>query len=92
MQPPDNLDNVQFVNWVIENIWCRPKMINSYFAFEWIRYLNCGFMIQGTQKFNVDRQYVFNHFLNLINNQNKAEEQRVAILNPNKSEINFQVM
>ena len=90
-QPPDGLDNVQFVNWVIENVWRRPKMINSHFAFEWMRYLNCGFMIQGTQKFNVDRQYIFNHFLNLVNNQNKAEEQRVVILNPNKNEINFTV-
>jgi hypothetical protein len=65
-QPPDNLDNVQFVNYIIEHIWCKPEMINSYFAMEWIRYLNQGFMIQGSQKFNVDRQYVGNHFLNLV--------------------------
>jgi len=91
IQPPDNLDNVQFINWVMKDIWCRPEMINSYFALEWMKYLNCGFMIQGTQRISVNKQYIINHFLNLINNQNKAEEQRVAILNPNKHEINFMV-
>ena len=90
-QPPDNLDNVQFINFIIENIWHRKEMINSIFALEWVKYLNQGFMIQGVQRINVNRQYIVNHFLNLINNQNKAEEQRVMILNPNKSEINFGV-
>lgn len=90
-QPPDNLDNVQFINYIIENIWCKPEMVNSYFAMEWIRYLNQGFMIQGAQKINVDKQYIGNHFLNLVNQQNMAEQKRVTLLNPNKSEINFGV-
>lgn len=91
-QPPNDLDNVQFINYIIKEIWCKPEMINSYFALDWVRFLNQGFRIEGSQKISVDRQYVGNHFLNLVNQQNKAEEHRVALLNPNKNEINFEVM
>ena len=90
-QPPDNLDNVQFVNYIIENIWCKKEMVNSIFALDWVRYLNQGFMAQGSNKVNVDRNYVGKHFLNLVNQQNMAENQRVKLLNPDKNEINFEV-
>lgn len=90
-KPPDNLDNVQFINYIIKEIWCKKEMTNSYFAMEWVRYLNQSFMIQGSQKINVDRNYVVKHFLNLVNQQNEAEKYRVALLNPNKDSLNFMV-
>jgi len=90
-QLPDGFDNVEFINYIIKNIWCKPEMVNSYFAIEWIRYLNQGFMIQGAQKINVDKNYIVKHFLNLVNQQNTAETHRIKLLNPNKSEISYEV-
>lgn len=78
---PNNLDNAEFVNWVIENIYQRPELCNSYFAMEWIRWLNLGFQIQGHQQIKIDRQYVANYFTGLINKQNAAEMKRIKILN-----------
>lgn len=87
----DKFDHVQFINYIIKEIWCKPEMVNSCFALDWVRFLNQGFMIQGANKINVDRQYVGNHFLNLVNQQNVAEQHRVKLLNTNKNEINFEV-
>jgi hypothetical protein len=92
-EPPQNLDNVECVNYIIKEIWRKPEMVNSFFALEWVRYLNQGFRIVGSNKITVDRQYIGNHFLGLVNQQNMAEEHRVKLLNPNKNNgLNFEVM
>jgi len=92
-EPPQNLDSVECVNYIIKEIWRKPEMVNSFFALEWVRYLNQGFRIVGSNKITVDRQYIGNHFLGLVNQQNMAEEHRVKLLNPNKNNgLNFEVM
>ncbi len=78
---PNSLDNTEFINWVIENIYQKPGLCNSYFAMEWVRWLNLGFQIQGHQQIKIDRQYIVNYFTNLVNKQNAAEMKRVAVLN-----------
>lgn len=83
--PPSNkLDNVEFVNWVMKDIFCKPELIGSYYAVEWMKYLNAGFRIEGNQRTSVDRQYIVNYFNNISNNLNRAEEARVRLLNKQK--------
>jgi glycosyltransferase involved in cell wall biosynthesis len=88
---PENLDNAEFINWVIKNIYKRQDLVNSFFAIEWMNWLNMGSIIQGGQRNRLDRRGVITHFTELANKFNKAEIKRTCFLqkqeNPNILEI-----
>ena len=76
---------------MIKEIYKKPELENTYFALEWVKWLNMGFIIIGGQRNNVDRKYIINHFVNLVNKYNKAEKKRVEILNKQNNPDSIQI-
>lgn len=75
------MNNSQFVNWVIGKIWNRPDMLHGYFANEWLEKLNCGFQTSGNQRAPFNRKILVEHFMGMVQQENKNEEKRLAMLN-----------
>lgn len=46
---PQNLTAKQFVNWVMDNIWCEPERKDSYFALNVIKNLTIGAISQNNK-------------------------------------------
>jgi len=88
---PPNLDNVEFINFVMREVYKHPELENSHFALEWVKWLNMGFIIVGGQRNNIDRRYVVNHFVNLVNKYNEAQNRRVNILNKQNSPQSLEI-
>ncbi len=85
--PRPNMNNVEFVRWLIADVWNKPEMAYTNFASEWIKALNRGFSIEGQNKIAFDRNKLTDHFVNLVKQENDVEQNRLAILNrddPNK--------
>jgi len=91
LEMPQDLDNVEFVNFVLKEVYKRPELQNTYFALEWAKWLNIGSMFVGQQRIPVDRKYVINHFLNLVGRHNIADKKRLGVLqkveNPNSVQM-----
>jgi len=77
---PENLDNLEFVNWIIENIYNKPELINGWMAMEWTKALNVGYKFDGLQQIKVDRNMVIKYFTKLVEIYNKAEIKRALFL------------
>jgi len=88
-------DNMEFINWVLSNVYNRKDLADTYFAKEWCNHLNAGFIITGGQRQNCNRNFVVNYFLDLVNKNNIAEKRRVDSLakeqEMNKNEIAIEV-
>jgi len=84
--PSNNMNNVEFVNWVIGQIWGRKDMLRTHFAGEWLKALNSGSRTQGDKRTPFDRQQLVNHFMTLVNQNNEIEQHRIALLNGPKIE------
>jgi glycosyltransferase involved in cell wall biosynthesis len=87
----DKFDSVEFVNWVMVSIFHRPEMVNTAFSAEWVKHLNAGFRIVGSQKIATNRQSLVDHFLEILSHRNQSEEKRVAMINVDKSKLKFEV-
>ena len=82
ISPPSNqMNNAEFVRWVISHIWNRPDMAHTVFAGQWIRGLNIGFIIEGTQKTKVDKNIMMQHFVRLAEERNYLEKVRTKGMN-----------
>ncbi|GAG24331.1 unnamed protein product, partial [marine sediment metagenome] len=69
--PPSNdMNNSEFVNWVISKIWNRPDMLRTYFAGEWLKSLNSGFRIMGDRQIQFNRQQLVEHFMEMVRQAN----------------------
>lgn len=79
--PPSNdMDNSEFVNWVIGKVWNRPDMLRTHFANEWLKSLNSGSRTMGDKRVPFDRKALVNHFMGIIQEANTVEEKRLASL------------
>lgn len=79
--PSDNMDNSEFVNWVIGKVWNRPDMLHTHFAGEWLKSLNSGSRTMGDKRIPFDRKMLVEHFIGIINQANVVEQNRLAMLN-----------
>ncbi|HDY88508.1 MAG TPA: glycosyltransferase family 1 protein [bacterium] len=92
--PPSNdLNNSEFVNWVIGNIWNRPDMLYGHFANEWLKNLNSGSRTMGDKRLPFNRKMFVEHFVGMVQKANTAEEKRLALLKPKTpDQVNMVIM
>lgn len=86
-----SMTDVEFVNWAISYILKEDRLIGSFWAKEWVKALGCGFRFDGPKKVNVDRQYIINIFMEILNNKNYAENFRVGLLRNNKNNKQLEI-
>jgi len=79
--PPSNdMNNSEFVNWVIGKIWNRPDMLRTHFAGEWLKSLNSGSKTAGDRRVPFNRKDFVDHFVGMVQQANAMEEKRLASL------------
>jgi len=86
--PSSDMNNSEFVNWVIGKVWNRPDMLRTHFAGEWLKSLNSGSKTAGDRRVPFDRKAFVEHFMEMVQQANVVEEKRLASL---KREILDQV-
>ena len=79
--PSNDMDNNEFVNWVIGKIWKRPDMLRTHFAGEWLKCLNSGSRTVGDKRVPFNRQMFVEHFMGIVQQANSFEQKRLASLN-----------
>lgn len=79
--PSNNMDNSEFINWVIGKIWNRPDMLGTHFAGEWLKSLNSGSRTIGERRVPFDRGKLVEHFMDMVRQANAVEEKRIASMN-----------
>ena len=79
--PSKNMDNSEFVNWVIGKVWGRPDLLHTHFAGEWLKCLNSGARTVGDQRRPFDRSQFVNHFLEIVKQDNEIEQKRINMMN-----------
>jgi hypothetical protein len=94
LTPPSNdMNNSEFVNWVISKVWNHPDMLRTHFAGEWLKSLNSGSKTVGDRRVPFGRKEFVDHFMGIINQANMIEEKRLALLNRQTSDaINVTVI
>ena len=91
--PSKDMNNSDFVNWVIGKIWNRPDMLRTHFSGDWLKCLNSGTRAVGGDQVPFNRQQFVDHFLELVRQGNVIEKLRVASLNRTTSDkVNVTVM
>jgi hypothetical protein len=81
LKPPKlDMNNTEFVTWVIRDVWNRPSMARTHFAGEWIKSLNSGFRTHGDKRVPFDRNGLVEHFVQCVQRENSVEEKRLALL------------
>jgi len=91
--PSNDMNNSEFVNWVIGKVWNRPDMINTHFAGDWLKCLNSGSRTMGDKRIPFDRKAFVEHFMGMIEQGNFAEEKRLATMKRESSDqIHITVM
>lgn len=91
--PSDNMNNNEFVEWVIGKVWKRPDMLRTHFSGEWLKSLNSGSRTVGDRRIPFDRKAFMEHFMGIVRQGNVVEAKRIASLTkdiPNK--VNVTVM
>jgi len=78
--PHTQMDNSEFVNWVIGKVWGRPDMLHTHFAGDWLKCLNSGARTMGESRVAFNRDHLVNHFLGIIKQSNEMEQKRINIL------------
>jgi hypothetical protein len=78
--PSNNMNNSEFVNWVIGKIWNRPAMLHTHFAGEWLKCLNSGSRTMGDRRVPFNRQAFVEHFMEMVRQGNTVEDKRLASL------------
>jgi glycosyltransferase involved in cell wall biosynthesis len=78
--PNNNMNNSEFVNWVIGKVWNRPDMLQTHFAGEWLKSLNSGSKTVGDRRVPFDRKAFVEHFMEMVHQANIMEEKRLASL------------
>lgn len=78
--PSNDMNNSEFVNWVIGKIWNRPDMLNTNFAGDWLQCLNSCFRTCGDRRVPFDRKMLVEHFVEMINKSNTVETKRLVKL------------
>lgn len=79
--PSTDMNNSEFVNWVIGKVWNRPDMLQTHFAGEWLKSLNSGSRTVGDCRVPFDRKAFVEQFLVMVQQANAVEEKRLALLN-----------
>lgn len=79
--PKNDMSNVEFIRWLIGDIWGRPELMNTHIAYEWIKSLNSGFRTMGDKRVPFTRRDAANHFMEIIKYANQVEEKRFGLLN-----------
>jgi|GEM_PF-2321272 len=92
--PPSNdMNNSEFVNWVIGKVWNRPDMLRTHFAGEWLKSLNSGSKTVGDRRVPFNRKDFVDHFVGMVQQANAMEEKRLASLKRETlDQINVTVM
>lgn len=81
LTPPSNdMNNSDFVNWVIGKVWNRPDMLRTHFSGEWLKCLNSGTRAVGGNQVPFNRQQFVEHFMEMVKQGNVIEEKRLAML------------
>lgn len=93
LAPSNDMNNSEFLNWVIGKVWKRPDMLQTHFANEWLKALNSGSRTIGEQRVPFNRKILVEHFMGMVQQGNAAEEKRLAAMNRESSgTINVVVM
>jgi glycosyltransferase involved in cell wall biosynthesis len=84
--PSNNMNNSEFVNWVIGTVWNRPDMLRTHFAGEWLQSLNSGSRTMGDRRVPFGRKELVEHFVQMVQQANAIEEKRLASMNDSVSD------
>jgi hypothetical protein len=80
--PPSNdMNNSEFVNWVIGKVWGRPDMLQTHFSGDWLKCLNSGLRAVGGNQVQFSRRQFVEHFMEMVKQRNIVEGKRLALLN-----------
>jgi glycosyltransferase involved in cell wall biosynthesis len=83
MNIPQNLNNSDFVNWIITHIAGRPELLNSYISMRMIRDLTWGASQQTGKWADYTRQDVINEMTRACEQKNAWEKVRLDLENYN---------
>jgi glycosyltransferase involved in cell wall biosynthesis/intein/homing endonuclease len=78
--PSNNMNNSEFINWVIGKVWNHPEMLHTHFSGEWLKALNSGSRTVGDRRVPFDRKMLVEHFMGLVQQANVVEEKRTSSL------------
>lgn len=84
--PSNDMNNSEFVNWVIGKVWNRPDMLNTHFSGDWLQCLNSGSRTDGDKRVPFDRKAFVEHFLGMIHQGNEVEAKRLAKMGQDKTD------
>jgi hypothetical protein len=79
--PSNNMNNSEFVNWVIGDVWGRQDMLQTHFAGDWLQILNSGARSMGENRVPFGRREFVEHFMIMVQEYNVVEGKRLAMLN-----------
>ncbi len=81
-----NINNTDFVNKLIGEVWNRPEFVNSVMSKELVSQLNCGFKIEKSgNKIDINRNAIARIFIDRLNVENQLEQKRVSMLSDKSS-------
>jgi len=75
------MNNSEFVDWVIGEVWGRPDMLQTHFAGDWLQTLNSGSRSMGENRVPFGRREFVEHFMTMVQEWNVVEGKRLAMLN-----------
>ena len=79
-QMPENMTNLQFVRWVINDVWGKPDKVHSLMALQMLRDLNFGVVSQGGKLQPIERDQIFRSMLKRVENNNLCERGRCGLI------------
>lgn len=85
-EPPQNLNNSDFVRWCYENIYGDGREANGFFGLTLLQNLENGFIWKGNGVENFGRQNVIDILTGLTNNRNQVEQARVGMIEMSKED------
>ncbi len=77
---PENLSNIQFVEWLIKDVWGRPDKLNSYLAFKLLRDINHGVINVGSKIQKLDRTKLIQGLTNKAEHAYTCEKGRCGLI------------
>ena len=84
--PSNNMNNIEFVYWVVDDVWGHPEMKKSQFVRDLIMSLNSGSRTEGDRRVPFDRNTLLNQFIALVNEENALENKRFQMLQDTDSD------
>lgn len=84
---PNNLSNRDFVNFIVDHILCEPRLKNTYFVQNLIRYLDESFDMANMSSTNQPKENVVKSLETFLNNKIYCEKVRSGQIDISKEDF-----